>query len=412
MQIKKSFVPIALGIVLLLFGAAHSKFIWWKAASKVGPDPLLSISVGDSLHIWASGIPQLVTHTTDGGVTWSLRPPPPNSYSVDFIDFIDSLRGWGAGPAGGSDGSILRTTDGGQSWAVQVSLTGMSMRGIEFMDSFYGVAIGGGEPGLYALFTSNGGLNWRQSFYPLSTVSIHALKVLDTNHVWVGGNNFFDPNGDTSVAFFSSDWGRTWQAQAPHEQFSLWYVIAIDFLDTINGYLLAQYGNGAEHHLYRTSDGGASWSRILELSAFSNWVLNDMDAVDTLDIWMAGHLFQGDNIAGFLHSSDVGAAWDTILTETYGSFQDLEMHSSHQGWAVGWEGLLYVYLEIILGDLNLDKEVTTADVVLELMKVFSDQAFPAPPETGDVNCDGTFTPSDVVLILIRTFLEEPFPCSI
>ena len=64
----------------------------------------------------------------------------------------------------------------------------------------------------------------------------------------------------------------------------------------------------------------------------------------------------------------------------------------------------------MLGDLNLDSQLTPTDVVLELNKVFLDESFPAAPQIGDLNCDNLFTPADVVLILYRVFAGIPFPC--
>lgn len=396
----KKLAAIAAGVVLFLSGLAQAKMVWWKADSKIQFEPLYSVSAGDSLHVWAAGF--RLTHSTDGGISWSLQSSSP--MTPEQIDFIDSLRGWGA-----TGEYIFHTSNGGQNWMVQNDTGGMTLRAIEFIDSLHGVAIGsrGGVPA-FALFTSDGGLTWRKSFYPLSSVSIHSVKLLDTNHVWVGGNNFFGTI-DTSVVFFSSDWGATWQARTLHDKFEHTTAIAIDFIDTLNGYILSQYGNGGEHYFYRTSNGGLTWTRILELSAFSNWTLCDMDVVDTQHIWMAGSLFQGDNRAGFLSSFNGGASWDTTLTGKFDIFGEIEMFSNSRGWVVGGEGLLYAYVELILGDLDMDKEVTAADVVLELNKVFLGQPFPAPQEAADVNCDGLFTAADVVLHLNRTFLGITSP---
>jgi len=62
-----------------------------------------------------------------------------------------------------------------------------------------------------------------------------------------------------------------------------------------------------------------------------------------------------------------------------------------------------------LGDLNGDKNLTPADVVLELNCVFLGLGV-CPLSLADVNCDGSLTPSDVVLELNAVFLGAPFPC--
>ncbi|MGE5693142.1 MAG: hypothetical protein ACM3YF_05115 [Candidatus Zixiibacteriota bacterium] len=73
---------------------------------------------------------------------------------------------------------------------------------------------------------------------------------------------------------------------------------------------------------------------------------------------------------------------------------------------------IYVMPRAVLGDLNLDGQLTTTDVVLELNSVFLGDSFPAPPASADCNCDGQLSPADVVLLLNATFLGKSFPCSI
>jgi WD40 repeat protein len=73
---------------------------------------------------------------------------------------------------------------------------------------------------------------------------------------------------------------------------------------------------------------------------------------------------------------------------------------------------IFLMPRIVLGDLNLDGQLTTTDVVLELNSVFLGDSFPAPPASADCNCDGGLSPADVVLLLNATFLGKPFPCRI
>jgi hypothetical protein len=79
---------------------------------------------------------------------------------------------------------------------------------------------------------------------------------------------------------------------------------------------------------------------------------------------------------------------------------------------IGGFGMSDIFLmqRLLPGDLNLDGQLTTADVVLELNAVFLAGAFPAPFASADGNCDGRLTAADVVLLLLRAFLGTPFPC--
>ena len=67
---------------------------------------------------------------------------------------------------------------------------------------------------------------------------------------------------------------------------------------------------------------------------------------------------------------------------------------------------IWMIKRILSGDLNLDSQLTTADIVLELNKVFAGEPFSAPAAAGELNCDGQFSPVDVVLILRLVFEQN------
>ncbi|MCI0531912.1 MAG: hypothetical protein L0Y74_08200, partial [candidate division Zixibacteria bacterium] len=64
---------------------------------------------------------------------------------------------------------------------------------------------------------------------------------------------------------------------------------------------------------------------------------------------------------------------------------------------------IWMARRMLSGDLNLDSQLTAADVVLELNRVFLEEPYPAPPAAGEMTCDGLFTPADVVALLLTVF---------
>lgn len=64
----------------------------------------------------------------------------------------------------------------------------------------------------------------------------------------------------------------------------------------------------------------------------------------------------------------------------------------------------------IKGDLNLDCEVKTSDVVRELQCVLLESTPEAGRDSCDLNCDGQISPADVVVFLNYEFLAENWPC--
>src|SRR5207302_4253075 len=80
-------------------------------------------------------------------------------------------------------GTILRTTDGGNSWVPQSSGTGNTLFGVSFIDANTGTAVGGscgigGESTI--LKTTNGGNTWVPQSNP-GTVCLFKVSFTDTN---------------------------------------------------------------------------------------------------------------------------------------------------------------------------------------------------------------------------------------
>lgn len=73
-------------------------------------------------------------------------------------------------------------------------------------------------------------------------------------------------------------------------------------------------------------------------------------------------------------------------------------------------GDIWMAERIILGDLNLDGQITVADVVLEINKVFLGTPYPAPELVGDMNCDSRFTPADVGILLRVVYVGTAPAC--
>src|SRR5436309_281526 len=78
-----------------------------------------------------------IVRTTDGGNSWTIQASGTTQtlWAVSFTDVTN-------GTAVGEGGTILRTTDGGDHWASQPSGTTLQCRGVWFTDSNNGTAVG------------------------------------------------------------------------------------------------------------------------------------------------------------------------------------------------------------------------------------------------------------------------------
>jgi hypothetical protein len=65
---------------------------------------------------------------------------------------------------------------------------------------------------------------------------------------------------------------------------------------------------------------------------------------------------------------------------------------------------------ILVGDVNEDGNINSADVVYLMNYLFLGGPQPQPWEAGDVNCDGTVNSSDIVYLINYLFVNGPPPC--
>lgn len=134
--------------------------------------------------------------TKDGGSTWirsSTISPPEDIY------FHDYSLGWAVGysPFSTDAGYIAKTTDGGNTWVYQDSMTFMQVDyyGVDFIDSLKGFAVGGSVSK-----TIDGGNNWDI----ITGVGGYDVGFLDERNGWISS---------AGNIFYTSDGGQTWAHQ-------------------------------------------------------------------------------------------------------------------------------------------------------------------------------------------------------
>jgi photosystem II stability/assembly factor-like uncharacterized protein len=128
----------------------------------------------------AVGQDGLILHTEDGGSTW-VRQDSGTIHWLYAVDFTDE----DTGVVVGEFGVILRTADRGKSWTYfsHPSLSGL--KAVQFIGSYVGVAVGGSS----ILRTTDGGDNW-------------TLQVAPTAGPWgYFGVAFVDANTGTVVGY-------------------------------------------------------------------------------------------------------------------------------------------------------------------------------------------------------------------
>jgi photosystem II stability/assembly factor-like uncharacterized protein len=335
---------------------------------------------------WAVGYPHwdqegkayvgTILKTTDGGETW-LPQDLPSTAILNEVDFVDATHGW----AVGLEGVILRTRDGGKHWNRLKSGTTEEFLSVAFADNLHG---------------------WASSVKP-------------THYdVWGTADNW-----DASL-WSTTDGGDTWDELDISERASI--LRGLDFIDLQTGWVVGVNYEGDDAYgrpihnpvVYHTPDGGQTWNEQynpdLQIS------LTNADFIDALHGWAVGFLTLSTETGGAVfHTADGGQTWER---QEPGSFYDMlwdvQFINSQHGYAVGanyigawgppvwrtldggdnWEKVKMEFHELD----GLYGVAITTDQVIALgdhdYRVITDRAWDScawtPPEPSCNNCDCLF----------------------
>ena len=164
--------------------------------------------MGDMLHGWVVGEAGLIGHTSDGGATWQRQMPKaferatfeeefenprPSLFCVQAIDANTAYMC-------GLDATIMRTTDGGQTWEFLPTESKFALYTLEIKNG-KGWAIG--DKGA-SLVSDDNGDTWKLK------------QGLIKSKMWFRDVSFSSPDkgwvvGQAGVVSSTNDGGKTWQ---------------------------------------------------------------------------------------------------------------------------------------------------------------------------------------------------------
>lgn len=162
----------------------------WKQVPVPVRSALTAVSFPDATHGWAVGHDSAIVATTDGGETWTLQMFKP-SFEKPFLDvlFLDAQRGF----AIGAYGLFYVTTDGGATWseadAPAIMEEELHFNAIVRLNN--GDLLIAGESGMMGLSTDEG-MTWARLESPYTSSLFGALPLGETGALAFGlrGNAF------------------------------------------------------------------------------------------------------------------------------------------------------------------------------------------------------------------------------
>ncbi|GAA4446385.1 oxidoreductase [Nibrella saemangeumensis] len=327
-------------IILLLLLAGWRSQAQWQLQQPGTSASFRAVSAPSATIMWAGGSQGTVARTVDGGASWQVLTIP-GADSLDFRGIVafDASRAivTSAGPAERNQARIYETLDGGKSWQLrfQTQTAGVFFDGIAFWDRRHGIVFSDPVDGKWFLLcTQNGGRTW-QRIPPDALPPMHkgeaafaasnsAMVVEGRRNVWIGSGG-----ATAGRVFRSQNRGKSWTvAETPILAGASSGIFGLRFWTSRHGMAVGgDYRQEKEpvQNIIATSDGGQTWQPVTPVLPPGL-----KEAI--------GRLADGRLVAvgpsGTSVSADNGKTWVQAVTE---GFHALSC-AGNTCWAVGARG--------------------------------------------------------------------------
>ena len=297
----------------------------WSVQNSGTDANLNDVAFVDAQNGWAVGGSGTILHTSDGGQTWTAQ----NSgvqLELTSVDFQSVNEGWIVGKLG----FIIHTSDGGQTWETQAGpqiTLGLNLANVTFIDARIGLILT--ERGSGILRTVDGGQTWVREFLS-NTSSRSDMFFLNPNRGWIP----FSSGG----VFHTFDGGASWELRSGVSGGVVGQQ-SIFFVDEINGWISGSRGRSSDVRtglqfsqfltdgmVARTTDGGQTWERH---DARTGRFLWDLAFLDTQRGWAVG------SFGSVIYTNDGGVTWKSQVTNSDQILRSVVFTDADNGWAVG-----------------------------------------------------------------------------
>lgn len=311
---------------------------WKKMLSPVN-STFRCLTFVDSLTGWVAGENGSIIRTTDGGNNWEVQNSTVQSFITDIF-FINNTIGWATTITDTFPfiTIILKTTTGGNNWIDEdYQDSNAFMRTIFFFDSLNGF-IGGS----YIAHTSDGGTSWTRANIDSNMISgfpIYEFNFYNRQFGYACGGRI-DIAG---VIWRTTDYGLNWTAQgiSPDEIFD------VSIFDSLNAITLSGDPEGFFGVAkLKTTNAGVTWN-------YEELLFSGLSFTIDFRTYNEGWSASGYK---FLFTSDRGENWSEVETPDSSIIYDLQFVNARNGYAVGQDGVI---LKLDPALVNVEDEVTS-----------------------------------------------------
>ena len=327
----------------------------WQKMPAWTSERVQKVRFADSAHGWAVGWRGTILRSDDGGQSWA--PQYNTTYDFQTAYFLDEQTGWVAGGVGPRSGVILKTEDGGTTWQTQMLSRWPTIRALYFHDANTGWAAGGdvnyrdGSSENVILKTSDGGASWQPQTPGVTTV-LNGLSFIDADSGWVVGSDIF-----TGRAILqTTDGGASWTPLS-YAGDSPATLTAVHFVDGSRGFISGYGGTTTRYAVLRTDDGGATWTPQMN---DANIQIMDVQFLDRNTGFAVGEATGGTHRNVFMRTNNGGESW--MIQYDLGSdpvqpLYDVHFLDPEHGWATGANGAV---LQFVSGVFHVSQYDTPA----------------------------------------------------
>ncbi len=248
--------------------------------------------------------------TTDGGETWTTRNTGITDIytSLNKIQMINSDTGY----AVGGKGAIIKTTDAGETWTSQVSGITSTIYGLHFPEDELTGWVSGATGKL--LKTTDGGQNWTPQAVGVSGsyMGLHFINNLE-GYI-VNGNKFHQ----------TTDGGATWTYTLIDPSATTITPTTFYCQDEQTFFVLTTNGK-----IYKTENAGIEWTELI-------YVMFGLYGIETTP----ESIIAVGNGGIMIKSNDGGSNWTLENSETHVNLKAIHIKNDSTMWVCGEKGAI------------------------------------------------------------------------
>ncbi len=307
---KTKISAFSIGVFCAIIFLQSVSFAQWTSRyiNNINGNYLRRIQFVNSLNGYTAGGNGTLIKTTDGGDTWNTLNIGTTAF-LTSIYFLNPNTGWVAG----FGGFMKKTTDAGNSWITQTVPNASTFANMLFFNELTGYIAGAAQQGMNQFAkTINGGTTW--NIISTSTFAWGEINFVNQLTGWVEAPDYFAKTTDGGIS-----WTRLLY-DGSNQNFY--------FLNDQTGWV------ASEHIMKKTINGGFSWSFYPVPIDFPY----GLKFFDQNTGWCVGSSGSSGVVC---KSTDGGINWNIQKVEPNNAFYDASFINASTGWISGKATVVY-----------------------------------------------------------------------